>query len=213
MHPDLVPNRLLAAYAVGIFPMADETGELRWLAPDPRAIIELDGFKTTRSLRAVVRRGVYTVSVDRAFRDVIKACADRPEGTWISQEVLEAYCELHRLGFAHSVEAWKADALAGGLYGVSIGGAFFGESMFHLLADASKVATVHLVEHMVSRGFELLDVQFLTDHLLRFGATEIPRTQYERRLADAIRLDRSFVDRPDDDSEERPRSGHEPRDD
>lgn len=213
MHPDLVPNRLLAAYAVGIFPMADESGRLHWLAPDPRAIIELDAFRTTRSLRAVIRRGTFTISVDRAFDEVVRRCADRPEGTWISPEVVEAYGELHRLGFAHSVEARQGDVLAGGLYGVSIGGAFFGESMFYHIADASKVAMVYLVERMISRGLELLDVQFMTAHLARFGATEIPRAEYERRLARAIRLDRSFVDRPGKDDSISPGNGHEPGDD
>ena len=127
MRADLTPERLLAAYAVGIFPMADDDGEIHWLAPDPRAIIELDSVNVSRSLRAVVRRRVFAVTVNRAFERVVEACADRPEGTWISRDMRNAYCRLHRLGFAHSVEAWKGSELTGGLYGVAIGGAFFGE--------------------------------------------------------------------------------------
>lgn len=194
MQRELAPERLLAAYAVGIFPMADEEGELRWLAPNPRAIIELDEFRTTRSLRAVVRRGEFDVHINRDFPAVMRCCADRPEGTWISAEIREAYCRLHELGFAHSVEAWKDDRLCGGLYGVSLGGAFFGESMFHRVTDASKVALVALVAHMKARQFGLLDIQFMTDHLKRFGAIEIPRPAYEQRLAAAVRMKRTFVE-------------------
>ena len=186
MHPDLVPETLLAAYASGIFPMADEKGELFWLAPDPRAIIELDGLEVSRSLRSVVRRNVFEITFNRSFDRVIEACARRDEGTWISDDIREAYTELHGLGFAHSVEAWKNEELVGGLYGVTIGGAFFGESMFHRQPEASKVALVHLVERMRERAFTLLDVQFMTDHLRRFGAIEIPKTDYERRLKEAL---------------------------
>ena len=194
MHADLAPERLLAAYAVGIFPMADDDGEILWFAPDPRAILELDALKTSRSLRTVVKRGTFDVTTNQAFEQVITACADREEGTWISPEIHEAYCELHRLGFGNSVEVWKDGQLAGGLYGVALGGAFFGESMFHRVADASKVALVRLVERLRERGFVLLDVQFATDHLRRFGAVEIPRSEYERRLRDAIQLSCSFSD-------------------
>lgn len=196
MRPDLGPDVLLPAYAIGIFPMADDEGEIRWFSPDPRAVIELDAFKTTRSLRSTLKHGVFDVTINHAFEQVIEACADRPEGTWISQDIRSAYCELHRRGFAHSVETWKGGELVGGLYGVAIGGAFFGESMFHFMSDASKVAMVRLVERMRERGFALLDVQFVTEHLLRFGAVEIPRLQYERRLARAIVLPCSFVDPP-----------------
>ena len=187
MRLDLTPERLVGAYAAGIFPMADEEGFVRWLAPDPRCIIELDAFAVSRSLRAVVRRGLFALKVDTAFEEVIDACADRGNGTWISSEIRAAYIELHRLGFAHSVESWSDDSLAGGLYGVGLGGAFFGESMFHRATDASKVALVGLVERMKDRGFELLDVQFMTEHLRQFGAVEIPRREYERRLHKAIR--------------------------
>jgi len=194
MRSELAPERLLAAYAAGIFPMADETGAIHWLAPDPRSVIELGAFKVPRSLRTVVQRNVFRVTVNRAFPEVLAACADRPDGTWISDRIRRAYTELHRLGFAHSVEAWRGDELAGGLYGVALGGAFFGESMFHRATDASKVALVHLVERMRRRGFSLLDVQFQTDHLRRFGAVEVPRNEYERRLREAIQRRCSFVD-------------------
>lgn len=196
MHPDLVPERLLAAYAIGIFPMADDQGELHWLAPDPRAIIELEAFKVSRSLRTLHSRGVLAITFDRAFDAVIDECADRPEGTWISDEIKEAYCHLNRLGFAHSVEAWRDDQLAGGLYGVAIGGAFFGESMFFRESNASKIALVGLVEHLREQGCTLLDVQFMTEHLRQFGAVEITRVVYEQRLSRAIRLDCSFLDPP-----------------
>ncbi len=194
VHPQVGPDFLLSAYAHGIFPMAGEEGEIRWFAPDPRAIIPLDGFKTTRSLRSVYRRGQFECAVDRDFDAVIRACADRGEDTWISGEMIEAYCKLHRLGFAHSVEAWEGETLAGGLYGVSLGGAFFGESMFHRVTDASKVALVYLVERLRRRGLVLLDVQFMTEHLRRLGAVEIPRSVYERRLAETVHLPVRFVD-------------------
>ena len=197
MHAELRPETLLAAYAAGIFPMADDQGEILWFAPDPRAIIELDAFKVSRSLRTVIKRGVFEVTIDRAFSEVIKACAEREEGTWISSDIREAYCELHRLGFGHSVEAWKDGELAGGLYGVTLGGGFFGESMFHRVSDASKVALAWLVERMRERGFVLLDVQFVTEHLRHFGAAEIPRVEYERRLGEAVQRSCSLYDAPD----------------
>ena len=194
MRADLAPEILLAAYATGIFPMADDGGEIHWLAPDPRAIIELDRFKVSRSLRTVTRRGVFAITFNQAFSEVIQACADREEGTWISPAIKEAYSRLHRLRFAHSVEAWKDEQLVGGLYGVAVGGAFFGESMFHRVTDASKVALVHLVKRMRERKYVLLDVQFMTEHLRRFGAVEIPRDRYEQRLRRAIQLPRTLTD-------------------
>jgi len=196
MRSPLAPERLLAAYAAGIFPMADELGKVHWLAPDPRAVIPVEGFKTSRSLRSARRGGAFTLTINRAFVEVIEACAERADGTWISQDIHDAYCRLHQLGFAHSVEAWMGDQLAGGLYGVAIGGAFFGESMFHRVTDASKVALVVLVERMRERGFTLLDVQFMTDHLRQFGVVEIPRIEYETRLREATQLPCSFVDHP-----------------
>jgi leucyl/phenylalanyl-tRNA--protein transferase len=174
--------------------MADDDGVIRWFAPDPRAIIPLNGFVVSRSLRAVVRRGTYEIAVNRGFEAVMDACAERDEGTWISKEIKQAYTALHKIGFAHSVESWHGGELAGGLYGVSIGGAFFGESMFHRSTDASKAALVFLVERLRERGFALLDIQFLTQHLSQFGAVEISRSEYERRLQHALRLDCGFVD-------------------
>jgi len=186
MNAELTPVLLLNAYAQGIFPMADDDGQIYWFSPDPRAIIELDRFHVPRTLRQVYRQGKFELTVDRAFAEVVDGCAGRDEGTWISPEIREAYLELHRLGFAHSVEAWQEHELAGGLYGVAMGGAFFGESMFYRVSDASKVALVHLVERMKDRGFTLLDVQFSTEHLDRFNCTEIPRAEYLERLDTAL---------------------------
>lgn len=198
MNPDLAPQRLLAAYATGIFPMADEEGELHWLCPDPRCILEFESLTVSRSLRATLRRNLFHATVNRAFDRVMSECADRSEGTWISDEIKRAYGVLHQLGFAHSLEVWKDDELAGGLYGVAIGGVFFGESMFFRNTDASKIALVRLVERLGKRGFELLDVQFITDHLQRLGATEIPRKHYLQRLERAVNLPRSFDEESDD---------------
>lgn len=196
MDDHLDPDMLLTAYANGIFPMADDDGEVVWLAPDPRAIIPLGGLKVSRSLRAACRRGRYEVLVDRDVPAVIAACADRPDGTWISEEIEYAYLQLFELGFVHSVECRQDGRLVGGLYGVSIGGAFFGESMFHRATDASKVALVHLVERMKARGLTLLDIQFMTDHLESLGAVAIPRREYLARLRMAIALPVSFADPP-----------------
>jgi leucyl/phenylalanyl-tRNA--protein transferase len=190
----LTPDLLVRAYASGIFPMADDRdGRIRWYAPDPRAVIPLDAFHIPRSLRQTVRKGVFEVTVNADFPAVIRACAEREE-TWISAEIERAYTDLHRLGLAHSVETWRAGRLTGGLYGVALGGAFFGESMFSRETDASKVALVALVERLRARGFVLLDTQFLTSHLARFGAVEIPRAEYERWLAAALRLTPRFDD-------------------
>ncbi len=184
--PPLTPELLVRAYAAGAFPM-DVEGRIHWFSPDPRAIIPLDGFHASRTLMQLYRSGRFEIRMNTAFREVIEACADRPEGTWISSEIISAYVELHRLGLAHSLEAWRDGELAGGLYGVALRGAFFGESMFHRRTDASKVALVALVERMRRRGLTLLDVQFLTPHLQRFGAREIPRAAYLRRLRAALR--------------------------
>lgn len=196
MRSELSPENLLSAYAVGIFPMADDDGTLQWFAPDPRAVLELDSFKVSRSLRQRMQRETFTISVDRSFRSVVQCCADRPDGTWISEDIVEAYSALHGLGYAHSVEAWRGGRLVGGLYGVAMGGAFFGESMFHHETDASKVALAGLVERLRLRQYVLLDVQFMTPHLQRFGAVEIPRKQYEQRLGAALTLDCHFADDP-----------------
>ncbi len=183
---ELEPEILLGAYASGIFPMADHDGEILWFNPDPRAILPLDGVHVSRNLRKLCRSGKFEVVVDRDFPAVIQACAERPEGTWISPEFIEAYTRLHEMGFAHSVEARLDGGLAGGLYGVHLGGTFCGESMFYRVRDASKVALVGLVERMRRGGFTLLDVQFVTGHLRRFGAVEIPRKEYLRRLKIAL---------------------------
>ncbi len=187
------PELLVSAYSSGWFPMAVDSGEIRWYSPDPRGIIPLDGFHVPARLGRVLRAGTFQIETDRAFDDVIRACAqtdrhDGDPGTWIDREILESYRALHRLGFAHSVEAWQGDRLAGGLYGVAIGGAFFGESMFHRVTDASKVALAALVEHMRARGFRLLDIQWVTPHLEQFGAVEIPRETYLKLLADALAI-------------------------
>ncbi len=177
---------------MGLFPMADSRrGDIHWYAPDPRAIIPLDSFHAPRSLLRTIRRGTFDVRVNTDFASVIRACAARPE-TWISDGIIHTYEELHRLGLAHSVECWHAGELAGGLYGVALGGAFFGESMFSRATDASKVALAALVVRLRARGYVLLDTQYLTEHLARFGAVEIPRDTYTVLLAAALRLDRRF---------------------
>jgi leucyl/phenylalanyl-tRNA--protein transferase len=194
MQPEFTPELVLHAYSVGAFPMADEDGEIAWFSPDPRAIFPLDTFHVPRTLQKTIRRGTFEIRIDTAFDDVIAACGDRPEGTWISGDIISVYKTLHESGFAHTVEAWQAGALAGGLYGVTLGGAFFGESMFTRVTDASKVALVALVDRLRTRGFTLLDTQWLTPHLVRFGATEISRPEYLRRLRIALDLDVTFTD-------------------
>jgi leucyl/phenylalanyl-tRNA--protein transferase len=188
---------LVSAYASGWFPMAVAGGEIRWFSPDPRGIIPLDTFHVPRRLARVVRSGAFTIRIDRDFEAVIRSCAlaDRDDegGTWIDREIYESYCALHEAGYAHSVEAWQDGVMAGGLYGVSLGGAFFGESMFHRVTDASKVALVALVERMRERGYALLDTQWTTEHLEQFGAIDIPRDDYLRRLDAALRLDCRFT--------------------
>lgn len=173
--------------------MADEVdGTIGWYSPEERAIFPLDAFHVPRSLRRTIRQGIFEVRVNTSFEEVIRGCADREE-TWISEEIVQAYCALHRLGFAHSVEAWYEGELAGGLYGVALGGAFMGESMFTRVTDASKVCLVALVERLRERGFVLLDSQFPTRHLARFGQIVIPRAEYLRRLREALEIEASFV--------------------
>jgi leucyl/phenylalanyl-tRNA--protein transferase len=188
-------DTLVSAYASGWFPMAVEPGDIQWFSPDPRGIIPLDAFHVPSRLARVVRQGRFEVAVDRDFERVIRACAARPDedGSWIDGEIVESYVALHRRGIAHSVEAWRDGTLAGGLYGVALGGAFFGESMFHHETDASKVALAALVERLRARGFRLLDVQWVTPHLEQFGAREIPRRRYLRLLDAAIRVEAAFV--------------------
>ncbi len=177
----------------GVFPMADpdEDNQIFWYAPDPRAIIPLERFTISRSLRARLRQKKYRVTIDTVFSDVIRNCANRSE-TWISEEIIQAYEAVFRMGYAHSVESWLDNRLVGGLYGVSIGGAFFGESMFSIEVDASKVALVHLVETMRAGGFVLLDIQFITDHMSSFGAVEISRDKYEEFLEQALRINTTW---------------------
>jgi leucyl/phenylalanyl-tRNA--protein transferase len=194
---DLNPRLLISAYCQGIFPMSDHNGEIYWYDPDPRAIIPLDErFTVSRRLARTVRSGRFEIRVDTSFRHVMEACAAPIAGrqeTWISPELVEAYSYLHRLGFAHSVEAWREGALVGGLYGVAVQGLFAGESMFSQERDASKVALVHLVERLRRGGFVLLDTQFLTAHLAQFGTYEISRAEYQTRLARALEVEASFA--------------------
>lgn len=173
--------------------MGMEDGTLGWFSPDPRGILPLDSFHVPSRLARVVRNGTFDVRVDTSFDDVMRACAERPDdGTWITDEIIGSYTALHRLGLAHSVETWQDGTLVGGLYGVHLGGAFFGESMFHTVTDASKVALVSLVERMTRQGFQLLDTQWVTPHLAQFGALEIPRKEYLSRLAKALQRDVRF---------------------
>jgi leucyl/phenylalanyl-tRNA---protein transferase len=185
------PELLLQGYRLGVFPMAMEDDSIQWFSPDPRAILPLEDFHVPHALRRLVRKKVFGTTIDNAFSKVIEACAKR-EDTWINLEIIESYTRLHELGCAHSVEAWKEGALAGGLYGVAVGGAFFGESMFHHVTDASKIALVALVEHLRARKFALLDTQWLTPHLQQFGGVEISRNQYLRLLYRAVDLPRKF---------------------
>lgn len=183
---------LLRGYAQGMFPMAMENGEIGWFSPDPRAIIPLDGFHVPHGLKRALKKNPFEIRINQAFGEVIRACAKR-ETTWINDEIMESYEQLHYYGFAHSVECWKENELAGGLYGVSLGGAFFGESMFHRVTDASKVALWALVERMKERGFVLLDTQWSTPHLMTFGTMEVPRKKYLSMLKDALRRECEFA--------------------
>lgn len=193
MHgtPRLTPEILLRAYAEGLFPMAERRADptLYWVSPEKRGVIPLDTFHVPHRLARTVRSGRFTVTADQAFSDVMQACAAPAPGreeTWINGEILRLYTALHSSGHAHSIECWQAGELVGGLYGVRLGAAFFGESMFSRVRDASKVALVHLVEGLKRGGFVLLDTQFITAHLARFGAVEIPRDQYLLKLANAL---------------------------
>ena len=194
---DLTPELMLRAYAVGIFPMAQSADDdrLAWFDPDPRGILPLDEFHLSRRLARTVRTTDYRVTADTDFAGVIDGCAgggfDRPS-TWINRPIRTLCLELHRLGYAHSIEVRRGDELVGGLYGVALKGAFFGESMFSTARDASKIALVHLVARLIWGGFTLLDTQFATDHLAQFGATEVSRAEYRRRLAEALRRDAEF---------------------
>ena len=185
----LSPDLLIAAYCQGLFPMGDNQGNILWFDPDPRAILPLNRFHVSRSLQKTIRQERFEIRINSAFPDVIGLCADAAHGrelTWINAEIIENYIALHNLGIAHSVETWFMGELVGGLYGVAINGFFAGESMFSKHRDSSKIALFFLVEHLRQQGFLLLDVQFITNHLQKFGAVEIPRAQYRERLAEAI---------------------------
>lgn len=173
--------------------MAVEDGRIAWFSPDPRTIIPLDKFHVPRRLHQLCRQGRFEITVDTDFESVMVACGDRPEGTWISPDILKAYTRLHQLGFAHSLEVRWEGELAGGIYGVALGGAFFGESMFHRRRDASKVALVALVDRLNQRGFRLFDVQYMTAHLRQFGARPVSRKQFQRRLRLALQAPACFV--------------------
>jgi leucyl/phenylalanyl-tRNA---protein transferase len=193
----LTSELLLCAYASGLFPMANDRHDptIHWIEPRRRGVLPLDGFHVPKSLRKLIRRNRYEIRIDRDFRQVITACAaSRPERprTWLNDELIDLYCELHRLGYTHSVESWLDGRLVGGLYGVSLGAAFFGESMFSQERDASKVALVSLVERLRAGGYRLLDTQFITDHLRQFGATELSRAAYRARLREALEAPAAF---------------------
>ncbi len=194
MSDPITPQMVLAGYAGGIFPMADPDGEIYWYSPDPRTVFEFDRFHVPKSLRPVLKQKRFEIRVNTAFAEVIAACGERDEGTWISPQIAALYTEVHRAGFAHSVETWQDGQLVGGLYGVTLGGAFFGESMFHRVRDASKVALVKLMERLQARGYTLVDTQWSTPHLARFGAVEIPRAEYLERLDHALRQRCTFRD-------------------
>ncbi len=190
----MIPTDLLLhGYRSGVFPMGMEDGEIGWFSPDPRTIIPLETFHVPHGLRRTLKKELFEIRLDVSFETVMRHCAQR-DATWINEEIIESYVKLHHQGFAHSVEAWRDGKLAGGLYGVSIGGAFFGESMFHVVTDASKVALHALVTRLRERGFSLLDTQWTTSHLERFGVLELPRKRYLERLRTAIRAGKTFVD-------------------
>lgn len=193
------PELLLHAYASGVFPMAEDADdpEIFWVRPEKRGIIPLDNFHVPKSLQKTIRKGRFEIRRNSDFAGVIDGCASgtgERARTWINQPIREAYARLFQRGHCHTVEAWHEDKLVGGLYGVSLGRAFFGESMFSRMTDASKVCLVHLVDHLKKRGFVLLDTQFITPHLQRFGAIEIERKQYETLLAEALNGYASFTD-------------------
>ena len=195
---NLTPQLLLKAYSCGLFPMANsaEDPNIYWVEPEHRGIIPLDDFHVPRSLAKTVRRQHFAIRVNTAFSAVLDGCAEPAPGrakTWINRTIRELYTQLYHLGHAHSVEAWQEDCLVGGLYGVALRGAFFGESMFSRCTDASKVCLVHLVERLKLRGFALLDTQFTNDHLRRFGAVDIPRDTYNSLLDEALLVDARFI--------------------
>ena len=194
---EITPEVLLKAYACGIFPMAESVDDpgLFWVEPELRGVLPLDEFHVPKRLARTIRQGVYEVTFDTLFDEVIAACAEATNNrkeTWINQRIVDLYTELHRMGHCHSVETHLDGHLVGGLYGISLGGAFFGESMFSRARDASKVALAHLVERLKTQGFQLLDTQFNTEHLSQFGTVEVPKTEYEKLLDAALEIDAQF---------------------
>ncbi len=188
---DLEPERILTAYKNGIFPWYSEDEPILWWSPNPRLVLFPEELKISKSLRKVINKEKFTITMDLAFKDVVKACAQvrlqKDEGTWITDEMINAYSKLHTMGYAHSVEAWQEDRLVGGLYGLSLGKCFFGESMFSTVSNASKVAFAQFVAHLISLDFDLIDCQVKTDHLVRFGAREIPRKKFLDQLERSLR--------------------------
>ena len=185
---------LLDAYRKGYFPMS-VAGSIEWFSPEQRGVVPLDGFRIPKRLQRALKTSSFKTTVNRVFRDVVVACATRhdPAGNWIDDAILESYVALHEIGYAHSVETWHDNVLVGGLYGVSLHGVFFGESMFYTMPDASKFAFVALVMRLRRQNYRLLDIQWLTPHLAQFGAVEIPRTHYLKKLADAMTHDCRFL--------------------
>lgn len=190
----LTPEILLRAYGIGIFPMAEsrDNPEIHWVDPKQRGVFPVDGFHISRSLAKHILTADYRVSVDEAFLEVVEGCADRPE-TWINAQITGLYTALHQMGFAHSLEVWQGEALIGGVYGVTLGAAFFGESMFSRQSNASKTALAYLIHRLRAGRFQLFDAQFLTPHLASLGAVEIPRAEYQRRLSQAVQGQGSFM--------------------
>lgn len=200
---DIDAEVLLRAYAYGVFPMAEsrDDPELYWIDPEARGVLPLDAFHVPKRLKRTIRQRPFEVRIDTAFREVMLGCAEAApnrDGTWINQRIVSLYCELHERGRAHSVECWKEGELVGGLYGVSLGAAFFGESMFSRVTDASKVALVYLVARLIRGGYRLLDTQFVTSHLQQFGAVEISRDKYRVRLAEATAAKGDFYSLPEE---------------
>lgn len=195
MKNTLSVELLLEAYKQGIFPMSDRKGEIEWYCPNPRAIIPIETYRPSKSLRNILNRGIFQVKINTQFEEVMRQCSKprfKGDGCWISEEMITAYCELQQLGFAHSVEVYWGEQLAGGLYGVHLGGVFYGESMFTLVSNASKVAFHYLVEILKKEEFELLDTQFINDNVERYGAIEIPRKLFLQKLEEALKVRREF---------------------
>ncbi len=196
-HANLSPEMLLNAYAQGVFPMTDPDGVTRWYSSDPRGVLPLDQFHCPRTLRQIVKQRRFDIRINTAFEQTMRACKDVPrderDSSWISHDLIDAYCKLHHFGHAHSVEAWDKDQLVGGLYGVSLGAAFFGESMFHRAPNASKVCLVHLIHRLRERGYFLLDTQMVTRHMTQFGCTLIPADEYDIQLEQALQKTCQFA--------------------